>query len=830
MTGAPLPPDEADRLAALRTYEILDTPPEEAFDDLVAVASAVCGTPIALISLVDEGRQWFKARVGLDARETRREVSFCAHAILEAGTMVVEDARADERFRDNPLVTGEPWIRFYAGAPIRTPEGQPIGTLCVIDRTARTLTPERQRVLEALARRVTAELELRRTGRLLKERYEALLTAERARATILDSSLDCVVVIDEHGMIVEFNRAAEETMGLARADAIGRNMGDLMVPQRLREAHAKGMQRLLTGGKPRVLNQRLELPAIRANGEEFPAELSIVELEDTGGKGRRFVGFLRDLTGQREAEQERERLRQFYEQVLEAMPAQLAVFDRDLRYLYVTPSAIADPEVREWIVGHDDAEYLAHRGRDPALADERMRRLAQVRDSKEPAAFEETFPDAAGEVRHFARLVSPVQDDAGEVIQLLGYGLDITDRRRAEEALERSRQQEVQLGARIQQSLLTGSPPPMGVGVSVATLTIPSQRLDGDFLDFLAIGGRTLDVVIGDVMGKGIAAALLGAATRTAFVRAVASLAGSGGREAASPAAVVSEVGRTVTRDLIATESFVSACYARLDLSTRELTFVDCGHPRIIVYSPGRGRLTELSGTDMPLGFLEHHEYTQDTVSVEPQDTILLFTDGIIEARAPSGELFGVDRLRSFVTEHAHRDPSDLVQRLRAQLEGFHGGVQFEDDITLAVLRIERAHSVEITVPRSLDSLDRLRATVDDCCAAAGRSKDHLDRVQVMIAAQEVFTNIVKHSVSGGGDDAVTVVASSSAAGMSIEFLYAGTPYRPARIALPDLSQMPEGGFGLYLIAASVDHSVYETLPEGLQRILLVKRVPRDAA
>jgi PAS domain S-box-containing protein len=830
MTGALLPPDEAERLAALRAYEILDTPPEQAFDDLVAVASTVCETPIALISLVDEERQWFKARVGLDVRETSREVSFCAHAILETGTMVIEDAMADDRFHDNPLVTGEPRIRFYAGAPIRTPEGHPIGTLCVIDHQERSLTPEQQQVLEALARRVTSELELRRAGRLLKNSYDALLAAERGRATILHSSLDCVVVIDEQGRIVEFNRAAEATVGLPRADAIGMNMGDLMVPERLREAHAKGMRRLLAGGKARVLNQRLELPAIRANGDEFPAELSIVELEDTGGKGRRFVGFLRDLTGQREAEHERERLRQFYQQVLEAMPAQLAVFDRDLRYLYVTPSAIADPEVREWIVGHNDAEYWAHRGRDPALAEERMRRLAQVRDSKEPAAFEEAFPDAAGEVRHFARLVSPVLDDAGEVIQVLGYGLDVTERRRAEEALERSRQNEVQLGARIQQSLLTGSPPPMGVGVSVATLTIPSQQLDGDFLDFLAFGRRTLDVVIGDVMGKGIAAALLGAATRTAFVRAVASLAGWAGREAATPAAIVSEVGRALTGDLIATESFVSACYARLDLASRRLTFVDCGHPRILLYSPKRATLTELAGADMPLGFLEHHEYTQISVPVEPHDTVVLFTDGIVEARSPSGELFGIERLQSAISDHVHLRPTDLARQLRAQLEQFLGGAPFGDDITLAVLRLEETSGIEASLPRSLESLDRLRAMVDECCAIGGLEDDRLAPVQVRIAAQEVFTNIIKHSDAGSRDDTVTVTLSSSAAGVSIEFLYAGSPYQPSRVALPDLSTMPEGGFGLYLIEASVDHAVYETQLDGLQRILLVKHVPRDAA
>jgi GAF domain-containing protein len=166
---APIPPNEKRRLAVLWQYEVLDTVPEEVFDDLTELAARICEAPIALISLVDESRQWFKSRVGTSVSETSRDVSFCAYAINQSDLFIVPDATKDERFAKNPLVTSDPKIRFYAGAPLITPDGHALGTLCVIDKVPRELRADQKQALRILARHVVSQLELRRRSRELAE-------------------------------------------------------------------------------------------------------------------------------------------------------------------------------------------------------------------------------------------------------------------------------------------------------------------------------------------------------------------------------------------------------------------------------------------------------------------------------------------------------------------------------------------------------------------------------------------------------------------------------------------------------------------------------------
>lgn len=185
----PVPDNEQARLQALADYDILDTAAEQAYDDITRLAASLCGTPVALISLVDETRQWFKSRVGLALKQTRREHSFCAHAILEPGELlVIEDTSKDQRFASNPLVTSAPAIRFYAGAPLLTKSGEALGAICVIDYQPRSLDAQGREALLCLARQVMGQLELRKSLNLLQNSQARL--AELTSRVALHSEAD----------------------------------------------------------------------------------------------------------------------------------------------------------------------------------------------------------------------------------------------------------------------------------------------------------------------------------------------------------------------------------------------------------------------------------------------------------------------------------------------------------------------------------------------------------------------------------------------------------------------------------------------------------------
>ncbi|BCS33795.1 hypothetical protein TBR22_A30230 [Luteitalea sp. TBR-22] len=295
MTAAPLPHDEAERLRALDRYAILDSPPEADFDDLTAIAAAVCGTPIALLSLVDRDRQWFKSRYGLDVAETARELAFCAHAILQADVFEVADALEDPRFADSALVNGAPFIRSYAGMPLETPDGQRLGTLCVIDRQPRTLTPLQHDVLRRLARQAVAQLELRRTSRLLRDQSDHL----RALASVVTRTSNPVSITDADRRLTWVNPAFEATTGFTLAEATGHRLSDLLRFEELDPGQWKQVGAALDARKP----VRTRLLSRRADGQRFWDDVDIAPLFD---ETQTFVGYCAiqsDVTALVQAEQ-----------------------------------------------------------------------------------------------------------------------------------------------------------------------------------------------------------------------------------------------------------------------------------------------------------------------------------------------------------------------------------------------------------------------------------------------------------------------------------------------------------------------------------------------
>ena len=287
--------------------------------------------------------------------------------------------------------------------------------------------------------------------------------------------------------------------------------------------------------------------------------------------------------------------------------------------------------------------------------------------------------------------------------------------------LAQAREREVEIGFRIQQTLLLDEPPRDVPGLRVAALTVPSQRIDGDFYVFFKHPDQRLDVIVGDVMGKGVPAALLGAATKSHFIEALSHLTAlSKNGKLPEPKEIVTLAHAEVARHLINLESFVTLCYARLDLNKRNLDLVDCGHTGIIHLHSKTGLCEMVHGDNLPLGIREGEIFNQISVPFESGDLLLFYSDGVTEARNFAGELFGVDRLLSCVTINSKLEPEALVEAIRKATVTFSESGRLIDDLTCVALKIEEPQlalaRAEIEIRSDLKELSRAREFVRTFC------------------------------------------------------------------------------------------------------------------
>ncbi len=427
---APLPSDEAARLDALRSFAVLDTAPESAFDDLTRLAAHVCGTPIALVSLIDDCRQWFKSRYGLAAAETPRDIAFCTHAILDDGLFEVPDAAADERFRDNPLVTGEPRIRFYAGMPLVTPEGHALGTLCVIDRVHRTLTDGQRDALRVLARQVVAQLLLRQ--QLLSTEFE--LQQQETFRVLFEQSSDAHLIFDERDGIIDCNDAAVAMLRYRDKSEVLALHPAVLSPE-FQPDGRRSMDKCIDMDAAARQNgfHRIDWTHRRADGEEFPCEATITPVELHGRTVLLMVWH--DLTERKRAEDALRESEEILRSAFEDAAIGMALVAPDGRWLRVNRSLSA-------ILGYAPDELLATDFQTLTHPDDLAADLELLHRvlAGELCTYqmEKRYFHKDGRTLHATLSVSLVRDAAGGPLYFVSQIQDVSRQKAAEYALRDS--------------------------------------------------------------------------------------------------------------------------------------------------------------------------------------------------------------------------------------------------------------------------------------------------------------------------------------------------------------------------------------------------------
>ncbi|KND61604.1 diguanylate cyclase/phosphodiesterase (GGDEF & EAL domain) with PAS/PAC sensor(s) [Candidatus Burkholderia verschuerenii] len=488
---APFPANEDKRLRLLRSLELLDTPSEEVFDRVTRVAAEMLQAPIALVSLVDAQRQWFKSRVGVDVCETLRDASFCAHSVHSGRLLVVEDTHRDLRFADNPLVTGAPFIRFYAGVPLRSSEGLVLGTLCVIDSKPRTLSASAQSALCDLAATIERELiqrEFARVSRVVQEvdRRKLLLSESRFH-TIFHETPTGAAIVDLDGHFVEVNPKLCEITGYT-ADDLRRMTFQQITEEADLDADLQLVGDLLAG---RCKTYSLEKRYRRRDGGLVWVDLSVALIRDDKGRPLHFVSVMQDISSRKQSEQvlrdyQQELERRVLERTSELtssraalqtitdnLPVLISHVDETLRYRFnnqtyreifgVDPGALRGKSVRETL---GEKSYSCCQ---PSL----LRALAGER-----VTLEEVVYNAAPDRIWKATYVPELQ--RGEVVGLYIMSQDITDSKHRENAMR----------SEVMRDMLTGLPNRRALQEQLALAVDAAHTEDAPFaLFFMDLDG-----------------------------------------------------------------------------------------------------------------------------------------------------------------------------------------------------------------------------------------------------------------------------------------------------------------------------------------------------
>jgi sigma-B regulation protein RsbU (phosphoserine phosphatase) len=413
---------------------------------------------------------------------------------------------------------------------------------------------------------------------------------------------------------------------------------------------------------------------------------------------------------------------------------------------------------------------------------------------------------------------------------------DVSTRKTAELQLAGIREEDLRTSAHIQKTILVEDPRIDIPCVDIAALSIPSQEVDGDFYNAMPASGDTFDVLVGDVMGKGLPGAFIAAAVRNQFLRVKLNMAlRAPGCGLPDPADIVGAVAQRMSSDLIGLNSFVTLSYSRFNLGSRRFTFVDCGHTPVIHFHHDTGKCWFVKGRSPPLGFCEDEKYMQQSIPFAENDILFFYSDGITDARNPEGDFFGERRLVAVIEGNRSKSAQDIIQAVREAIAGFSGEAPLADDLTCVAVKlaglpgeIVRRHGI---FAQDVSSLPRVRAFIETCFAENTDEELPADmRLKILLAGTEAASNIITHGIVPDRREASGFYLEWGKAPdwIFLRFIYAGRPFvftgpRPA----PDIEKLQEHGYGIFIIEKFMDSVTYANNNQGGMMMTLVKRLDR---
>lgn len=694
---------------------------------------------------------------------------------------------------------------------------------------------------------------LNRVSLTLSEEHAFLINSESRKNAILECSLDALISMNDQGQIIDFNPAAERIFGHLHENVKGKLLSEVIIPPALRQAHENGMRHFRKTGSGEVLNKRIEVHALHSSGSVFPVELSITPFKINDGTY--FLGSLRDISGRKNLEKEQQELTVTLQNTLTELQSRqsaldehavVCITDRNDHVIYANQRL-------EGISGYASGELIG-------------RPINLLRSASHLTQFEQELSNATrlgsvwhGEIAHETKdgkiywldtTVVPLMNADGVIDRFISIGADITAHKDALEkidqyrlhlesligqyratqtSLEEARQREVDVGHLIQKSLLFGQPPSNTDTLAVSAYTEPSKGIDGDFYEFFSFSKDVIDISLGDVMGKGVNAALIGAGVKQEMGHFLAQLTNAQALgHFPEPVDLVNALHRKVTPKLQELESFLTLIYLRLDLTNQLVTYVNAGHTHsILVQDKG---IVWLEGMgNLPLGVLESEEYQQSTQTFSAGDVLFLYSDGFTEARNSMGDEFGSQRMASWlqVLRQFHIPPPIMVQSLRHVVRQFEEAQQTADDRTCVAMRLgasplQAGTTCEIEIPWQISSLGPMRELTQKSALQAGLDEE--TAAALTLAVFETATNVVRHADPPMNDATLHLCIEQSPQRVCVRFHYLGGDFDPQIFdpeALPDFSGESQGGFGLYIIRNSVDAVHYSNPVEGICRIEL---------